>query len=56
MIDCVFISEFDIHKGCLIKHFYPEHFLFNENALAAYMIPDGAHKLDSDITVFKFNI
>jgi len=56
MIEAVFAGEFDLLKGCVVKAHVPECFEYNEIALAAYMLPDGVQKSDSDISVFKYHL
>ena len=57
MINYVFASEFDILKGCLIRAHYPQSFVsFNDGMLASYMIPDGAHKHETDLNVFRYKL
>jgi hypothetical protein len=52
MIDLVLASEFDIYKGCIIKHYFPTYFEINDTILASYMIPDGVHKWEIDLCAF----
>ncbi len=52
MINYVFVAEFDILKGCMIRASYPE-INFNDTVLSSYMIPDGSHKLEWDTTYFR---
>jgi hypothetical protein len=52
MINYVFVAEFDILKGCMIRSCYPDS-NFNDTVLSSYMIPDGSHKLEWDSTFFR---
>lgn len=57
MIEYIFAAEFDIDKGVCVKYccpFKPK--LLDETVLASYMIPDGAHKRDFDVTNFKIKL
>ena len=56
MIEAVLAGEFDLLKGCVVKAHHPENFEYDEIALAAYMLPDGVQKSDSDISVFKYRL
>ena len=51
------IKQFDIKKGVALRGVYPDKGkLINQYAIASYMLPDGIHKHDSDISVFTSQI
>lgn len=57
MIEYIFAAEFDLEKGVCIRSCCPSKpKLLDENYLASYMIPDGAHKREFDITNFKIKL
>lgn len=56
MIKYVFGSEFDIFQGCVIRESYPELQNYDEFKLSSYMIPDGVHKYETDMTFFKYKL
>ena len=57
MIEYIFAAEFDLEKGVCVRSYCPtKPKLLDENYLASYMIPDGAHKREFDITNFKIKL
>ncbi|KAM0746057.1 spindle pole body interacting protein [Meredithblackwellia eburnea MCA 4105] len=51
----VFLAEFDINQGSLIRHSYPTSVGLDSHLLAEHMLPDGAHDRTDDMTVFYLN-
>ena len=57
MIEHIIAAEFDIITGAAVRAIYPPiGLLGNEGILAAFMIPDGAHKRERDLTYFKLDL
>ena len=57
MIEYIFASEFDFEKGTNLKCYYPDMpKKLNQTFLTSFMIPEGAHKRDSDMTYFKIKL
>ncbi|KDE03431.1 hypothetical protein MVLG_06094 [Microbotryum lychnidis-dioicae p1A1 Lamole] len=54
-ISHVFLAEFDIDQGSILKHQYPGQSSIDEHLLAEHMLPDGAHDRQEDWTVFYLN-
>ncbi|SCV67839.1 BQ2448_5450 [Microbotryum intermedium] len=54
-ISHVFLAEFDIDQGSILKHQYPGQTSIDEHLLAEHMLPDGAHDRQEDWTVFYLN-
>lgn len=52
LVSHVLIAHFDIDKGSIIKHQYPEKLAVPESTLAELMLPEGAHLRDNDSTIF----
>lgn len=46
------VAEFDIDKGSVLRHQYPEPLGIKESHLAEEMLPEGAHLRETDWTVF----
>ena len=57
MIDFILAAEFDINSGVCLTDYYPQKGeIKNSYIIASYMLPDGIHKHDSDISVFTSKI
>jgi hypothetical protein len=56
MIDAIFGGEFDILKGCVVKVLIPSIEHYNEAVVSSYMIPDGVHKFEYDLSVFRYKM
>jgi len=55
-IQYILVAEFDIDKGSILSHQYPEKIPdVEEQSLAEYMLPDGAHDREEDWTIFFLN-
>ncbi|KAL9649745.1 hypothetical protein ABK040_009560 [Willaertia magna] len=52
-IEYIFLAEFDIDKGSIIRISYPNIYPYeSESYLASLMLPDGSHNCVEDTTVF----
>jgi len=57
MIEHIFAAEFDNIQGAVVRYVHPPiSYLGNEGILASYMIPDGGHKREKDITYFRLDL
>lgn len=54
-VEYILLAEFDILSGSTIKHQFPYPIGVDEQVLAEFMLPDGAHKRQDDWTVFFLN-
>ncbi|GAA5824786.1 hypothetical protein JCM10212_004929 [Sporobolomyces blumeae] len=54
-VEYVFLAEFDIDQGSVLRHEYPAKTGTDQHLLAEHMLPDGAHDRPEDWTVFYLN-
>jgi hypothetical protein len=54
-IEAVLFAEFDIDKGSILRHQYPEKVSDDEGLLAELMLPEGTHNHFQDWTIFMLN-
>ncbi|KAJ2659745.1 hypothetical protein IWW48_003346 [Coemansia sp. RSA 1200] len=54
-VEYILLAEFDIDRGAILKHQYPQPTGADDSHLAELMLPDGAHARESDWTMFFLN-
>eukprot|EP00727_Mastigamoeba_balamuthi_P005535 m51a1_g1600 hypothetical protein (842) ;mRNA; r:168490-171977 len=54
-VEFLLLAEFNILTGSTVKHQYPRRIGVDDQMLAEFMLPDGAHKREDDCTVFFLN-
>jgi hypothetical protein len=52
MVDYIFIAEFDIDKGSVLRYEYPRDTGVKKNIIAEAMLPEGVHLREADWTTF----
>lgn len=52
IIEYILLAEFDIDKGSVVRHQFPNKIGVDDGLLSEYMMPEGAHSRESDSTVF----